>query len=381
MSSPISSELASAGFRNAEIRPVEVTAGASTYQAIVGPDTLDRLGEWLDRAGLGGQPRIIADAHVWAVHGQRIETSLRATGRDARVALVPSGEEQKSLAGAERLYDWLLEVGTDRGDCIIAIGGGVVGDLGGFVAATFLRGLRLVQVPTTLLAQVDSSIGGKVAVNHRLGKNLIGAFHQPSLVVSDTNILRGLPEREYQAGWAEIVKIAMIEDADLFRALQAHVDSLLTFGDEALLGDVIRRAVELKALVVGEDEREDGRRVILNYGHTVGHALEAATGYHRYLHGEAVAIGMAAAGFLANRRGVLSDAALAEQTALLAAFGLPSRADGVAVDDLLGPLSRDKKARGKTIQWVLAPEIGQVTTVRDVTPEEVEAALRSIGCR
>jgi 3-dehydroquinate synthase len=325
MSSPISSELASAAFRKAEIRPVEVTMGASTYQATVGPDALDRLGEWLDRAGLGGRPRIIADARVWAVHGQRIETSLRATGRDARVALVPSGEEQKSLAGAERLYDWLLEVGTDRGDCIIAIGGGVVGDLGGFVAATFLRGLRLVQVPTTLLAQVDSSIGGKVAVNHRLGKNLIGAFHQPSLVVSDTNILRGLPEREYRAGWAEIVKIAMIQDADLFRVLQAHVDSLLAFGDEALLGDVIRRAVELKALVVGEDEREDGRRVILNYGHTVGHALEAATGYHRYLHGEAVAIGMAAAGFLANRRGVLSDAALAEQAALLAAFGLPPR--------------------------------------------------------
>jgi 3-dehydroquinate synthase len=380
MSSPISSEPASPGSRSAAVQPVEIKAGVSAYQAIVGPDTLDRLGECLDRAGLAGRPRIVADERVWAVHGERIETSLRTTGRDARVALVPSGEEQKSLAGAERLYDWLLEVGTDRGDCIIAVGGGVVGDLGGFVAATFLRGLRLVQVPTTLLAQVDSSIGGKVAVNHRLGKNLIGAFHQPSLVVSDTNILRGLPEREYRAGWAEIIKIAMIGDADLFRVLQANVDRLLGFGDETLLGDVIRRAVELKALVVGEDEREDGRRVILNYGHTVGHALEAATGFHRYLHGEAVAIGMAAVGFLANRRGVLSDAALRAQAELLAAFGLPSRADGVAVDDLLGPLSRDKKARGKTIQWVLAPEIGQVTTVRDVTSDEVEAALRSIGC-
>jgi len=262
----------------------------------------------------------------------------------------------------------------------VAIGGGVIGDLVGFVAATFLRGVALVQVPTTLLAQVDSSIGGKVAVNHPLGKNLIGAFHQPALVVADTRLLRSLPDREYRAGWAEVVKIAMISNAWLFSTLQRKVDLLLGFGDERLLGEVIRRAVELKGQVVGEDEREDGRRVILNYGHTIGHALEAATEYGRYLHGEAVAIGMAGAGYIARERGLLTDHDLRAQADLLARFGLPARAEGVSAASLLGPLSRDKKARANTLQWVLPTGIGSVTTARDVNREEVRAAVQSIGC-
>ncbi len=362
------------------VRPVQIRAGAGRYQAWVGPGAIDGLAQQLEQAGLRGRPRIVADERVWASHGPRIEAGLTAAARDFRVTLVPSGEDQKSVGQAERLWDWLIEVGTDRGDCVVAIGGGVVGDLAGFVAATFLRGLALVQVPTTLLAQVDSSIGGKVAINHRLGKNLIGAFHQPSLVVADTRLLASLPEREYRAGWAEIVKIAMIADAALFRTLQEHAGALLRFEDERLLGNVIRRAIELKGRVVGEDEREDGLRVILNYGHTIGHALEAATGYRRYLHGEAVAIGMAGAGQIARRRGLLSEADLAAQADLLRRFGLPAQAEGLAVEALLGPLGRDKKARGKTIQWVLASGIGAVTTVRDVTPAEVEAALRAVGC-
>jgi len=362
------------------VQPVDIRAGVSRYQAWVGPGLLVSLPTLLDRAGLAGRPRIVADRNVWSAHGEAVEAALRAAGRDIGVALVPSGEERKSLTEAERLWDWLLEVGTDRGDCVVAVGGGVVGDLAGFVAATFLRGLPLIHVPTTLLAQVDSSIGGKVAINHRLGKNLIGAFHQPALVVADTSLLKSLPPREYRAGWAEIVKIAVLSDPHLFRTLQQRTAALLHFEDQQLLGGVIRRAVELKAAVVGEDERESGRRVILNYGHTVGHAIEAATGYRRYLHGEAVAIGMAAAGVLANRRGLFASEDLAAQADLLARFGLPHRVDGVSSTSLLGPLARDKKARGKTIEWVLPTGIGGVTTVRDVRTDELEAALLAVGC-
>ena len=378
MRSPDSSAGAEDGA--APVRPVAVRAGRTRYQAWVGPGAIDRLGESLEAIGLRGRSRVIADADVWAAHGGSIEPALRAAGRDVQVTLVPPGEEGKSVAGAERLYDWLIRVGTDRGDHVVAVGGGVVGDLAGFVAATFLRGLPLVQVPTTLLAQVDSSIGGKVAVNHRLGKNLIGAFHQPSLIVADTRLLRTLPTREYRAGWAEVVKIAMIADAALFRVLEEQVDALLDFRDEPLLGRVIRRAVELKGQVVGEDEREAGRRVILNYGHTIGHALEAVTGYRTFLHGEAVAIGMAGAGRIANRRGLLADPDLRAQSDLLARFGLPARAEGVPTAAVLGPLARDKKARGTTIQWVFATRIGDVTTARDVSPVEITAALRAIGC-
>ena len=379
MSSPGSSSVNSAPDVDA-VRPVDVRAGISRYQAWVGPGLLTSLPSLLDRAGLAGRPRIVADRNVWSTYGEAVEAALRAVDRDVGVALVPSGEERKSLSDAERLWDWLIEVGTDRSDSVVAVGGGVVGDLAGFVAATFLRGLPLVHVPTTLLAQVDSSIGGKVAINHRLGKNLIGAFHQPTLVVTDTSLLRSLPPREYRAGWAEIVKIAVLSDPQLFHTLQERWATLLHFEDEQLLGRVIRRAVELKAAVVGEDERESGRRVVLNYGHTVGHAIEAATGYRQYLHGEAVAIGMAAAGVLANRRGIFASEDLAAQADLLARFGLPNRVDGVSRTSLLDPLARDKKARGKTIEWVLPTGIGGVTTARDVRPDELEAALLAVGC-
>ena len=372
-----------------EVRQVHVRTGSGSYRALVAPGGIERLAEWLDGVGLRGRLRIVADRQVWETYGESVEEHLRTACRELAVSRVAGGEEQKTLATAERLYDWLIEAGTDRGDCLVAVGGGVVGDLAGFVAATYLRGIALVHVPTTLLAQVDSSIGGKVAVNHRLGKNLIGAFHQPSLVVADTRVLSSLPEREYRAGWAEIVKVAMVGDEELFRTLQAHADTLLAVSrlpeppseEEKVLADVICRAIELKADVVAEDEREEGRRVILNYGHTIGHALEAATGYQRYLHGEAVAIGMAGAGFIASQRGLIRDDELQAQADLLARFGLPSSAEGVEAHSLLAPLSRDKKARGATIQWVLPAGIGRVTTARDIDEREVDAALRAVGCR
>ncbi|MCC6176589.1 MAG: 3-dehydroquinate synthase [Chloroflexi bacterium] len=379
MSSPTSSA-AEADAPRPAMRPVPIRAGTSSYDALVGPDAVRELGSGMEQAGLKGRTRIVADAVVWKRHGAAVEAALAATGRGFQTLTISGGEAEKTLAGAERVYDWLLDVGTDRGDHLIAVGGGVVGDLAGFVAASFLRGIPVVQAPTSLLAMVDSSIGGKVGVNHRLGKNLIGAFHQPALVVADTRFLETLPEREYRNGWAEIVKAGTIVDSDLFATLEANAGRLLRFEDPILLGDVIRRAIELKGQVVGADEREAGLRIILNYGHTIGHAIEAATGYHRYLHGEAVAIGMAGAGFIANRRGMFPDECLARQAALLAQFGLPKHAECVAAADLLGPLSRDKKARGSTIQWVLANGIGSVTTARDVTPDEVAAALAFVGC-
>lgn len=379
MSSPSSSAPAPDAVVS-DARSVQIKAGASTYEALVGPGASAEIGPAIARAGLKGRPRVIADRNVWQRFGGPIEASLRTLGRDVQILVTDGGEERKTLGSVEAMYDWLLSAGTDRGDFVIAVGGGVVGDMVGFVAATFLRGIPVVQVPTTLLAQVDSSIGGKTGVDHRLGKNLIGAFHQPSLVVADTSLLETLPEREYRSGWSEIVKMAMIRDADLFRTLEAHAEALLQFEQPILLGDVIRRAIELKGQVVGADERESGLRIILNYGHTIGHALEAATGYRLLLHGEAVAIGMRGAGFIARQRGTLSASDFATQQALLGRFGVPDRADGISADELLGPLSRDKKARGSTIQWVLADGIGSVTTARDVTLDELRAALREIGC-
>jgi len=378
MSSPSSSAPRSEGV--ADARPVRITAGSSSYEALVGPGASAEIGPAVERAGLKGRPRIIADRAIWQRFGAPIERSLRELGRDVQVLATDGGEERKILASVEAMYDWMIEAGTDRGDFVVAVGGGVIGDMAGFVAATYLRGIPVVQVPTTLLAQVDSSIGGKTGVDHRLGKNLIGAFHQPSLVVVDTRLLESLPDREYRSGWSEIVKMAMIRDAHLFRTLERHAEALLRFEEPVLLGDVIRRSIELKGQVVGADERESSLRIILNYGHTIGHALEAATGYRHLLHGEAVAIGMRGAGFIARERGTLAAADFEAQQTLLGRFGLPDRADGIAADDLLGPLSRDKKARGSTIQWVLANGIGAVTTARDVSAKELAAALREIGC-
>ncbi len=379
MSSPSSSAPASeAGPPDA--RAIRIKAGTSAYEALVGPGAAGEIGSAIQRAGLSGRPRVIADRTIWERYGDTIAASLATLGRDVQVLAADAGEERKTLTSVESMYDWLIEVGTDRGDFLVAVGGGVIGDMVGFVAATFLRGIPVVHVPTTLLAQVDSSIGGKTGVDHRLGKNLIGAFHQPSLVVADTRLLESLPTRDYVSGWSEIVKMAMIRDVDLFRTLEANAEALLRFENPVLLGDVIRRAIDLKGQVVGADEREAGLRIILNYGHTIGHALEAATGYRHLLHGEAVAIGMRGAGFIARERGILSAADFAAQQALLGRFGLPNRADDIEADALVGPLSRDKKARGSTIQWVLATGIGSVTTARDVSADELGAALQEIGC-
>ncbi|MDQ4099191.1 MAG: 3-dehydroquinate synthase [Chloroflexota bacterium] len=324
---------------------------------------------------------LAADGNVAPSHGARVAALLRSTGIQVQFTTVPPGEGSKSLAGAGMLYDWLLDGGVERGDVVVALGGGVVGDLVGFVAATCLRGVGLVQVPTTLLAMVDSSVGGKTGINHRAGKNLIGAFYQPPLVVIDPDLLATLPARELTSGWAEIVKHAVIQPStpggargDLLPALERMVEPLRARREPALSW-MIRRNVALKAAVVAADERESGLRAILNFGHTFGHAIEAS-GYE-LLHGEAVSVGMDGAMRLSQLLGICEDADVARLERLLTAFGLPIRA---AVDPaaVLRLIRSDKKRIGGRQRWILPTSAGGVEVRSDV-PDEAEAeALAAI---
>ncbi len=345
---------------------IPILAAAGQYQVLVGRGLLAHCGELLRAAGLDGAVRLIADEQVYQLYGQQVERGLRSCGYAVTSLAVPIGESSKSLETAARLYDWLVDVGTERRDLVLALGGGVVGDLAGFVAATFLRGLRLVQFPTSLLAQVDSSVGGKVAVNHPRGKNLIGAFHAPSLVVADSEALLTLPPRELSTGMAEIVKTGMILDAALFERLESEAESLLGL-DGPGIEQVVARCVELKARVVEEDEREGGVRAILNYGHTIGHAIEAVSGFEAYRHGEAVSVGMAGAARAAVRLGMIDDAVALRQERLLRRFGLPVSCPGLPPDRLIEAMGHDKKLSQGQLSWVLPHEgIGCVTISRDV---------------
>jgi 3-dehydroquinate synthase len=313
-----------------------------------------------------------------APHAARVTGSLRAAGFEPVVFDVAEGEEAKSLREAERLWDGFLAHGLDRASPVVAVGGGVVGDLAGFAAAAFMRGVPVVQVPTTLLAQVDASIGGKVAVNHPRGKNLIGAFHQPRLVLIDPEALGTLPEREYRAGLAEVVKTGAALNADLFASLEMGLDALRR-RDAGLLETVVAACCAEKARIVERDEREEtGLRMVLNYGHTVGHALEALSGYRRWLHGEAVAIGMTAAGRLAVRLGWTDARTAARQEALLQGVGLPTRFTGIDPREVRDALRHDKKARGGRVVFVLLRALGRAEVCDDVPMDTVLEVLQEI---
>lgn len=343
----------------------------------VGHGLLPRLGMLMRAAGLDGAVHVISDTSVLPLHGAATLDALRAADYPAAAYAVPAGEQSKSLAQASALYDWLVERRCERRDVVLALGGGVVGDLAGFVAATFLRGLALVQVPTTLVGQVDSAIGGKVAVNHPRAKNLIGAFHQPRLIVADTALLATLPARELRSGWAEVIKTAFILDADLLALLEAHAAALAALPLD-LTTAVVERCARHKRAIVAEDERDEGRRIILNYGHTIGHALEAATSYGTLLHGEAVAIGMVGAARLAQRLGLCDQALVARHERVLAAFGLPIRAPTVAYEALWTAMALDKKGRGARLRWVLLAEVADVRVVGDVPDEAVRATIAEV---
>jgi len=348
---------------------IPIRAGAGRYDVLVGGGLLSEVGGLLRNAGLDGAVRLVADEAVYRIYGQRAEDSLRAHGYAVSSFAVESGEASKSLETAAELYDWMIECGTERRDIVLAMGGGVVGDLAGFVAATYMRGVRLVQLPTSLLAQVDSSVGGKVAVNHPKGKNLIGAFHPPSLVVADPDTLLSLPRGELAAALGEVVKMAVILDADFFEDLELLRDDLLS-AEPRDMETVIGRTVRLKAEVVEADEREAGLRAILNYGHTIAHGVEAASGYIGYRHGEAVAIGMVGAARIAVALGMLDPTAAERQEALLRGLGLPVRCPDVDPERVWQAMMLDKKSAGRKLRWVLPTRIGEA-----VVGCEVPAAL------
>lgn len=354
---------------------VPVALGSRSYQIAVGSGLLKQLGVLCGELLLSRRVMIVTNPVVGRLYGAKAAASLRQAGFQVRTTEVPAGERAKSLRQAAGLYRAFLRNRMDRRSAVVALGGGVIGDLAGYAAATFLRGLPLIQVPTTLLAQVDSSVGGKVAVNLPAGKNLVGAFHQPSLVVADVRTLQSLPPRQMRAGLAEVVKYGMIADRELFAFVESHLDSILR-ADEEPLTHLVIRSCAIKAQVVEQDEREEGVRAILNFGHTVGHALETAAGYQRLLHGEAIAIGMVAATMLSVNRGLCEREDLDRLRTLLARIGLPTRAS-VNTKELLHTISYDKKVRNQMIYFVLTKGIGHVTLAVISDPSELKAAINA----
>lgn len=345
---------------------------SAAYPVFLRP--LQELGELMSQIGLQDTTYVISDENVFRSYGPMAEDSLRRAGFRVFSYCVPPGEGSKSLAMLSKLYDWVLGQRPERGHAIVALGGGVVGDLAGLAAATLLRGIPYVQVPTSLLAMADSSVGGKTAIDHLLGKNLIGAFYQPSMVLIDTDTLRTLPPRERVSGWAEVIKHGLIHDAEYFRFLEQNCESLLSL-EGGTTRQAVLRSVGIKAEIVGRDERETtGERSLLNYGHTLAHGLEAATGYRRFLHGEAVAIGMAGASRISREMGLLSNEATDAQETLLRRFGLPIQCGDVDRDRILETLALDKKVRSGKVRWVLLEGIGRAT-LRDDVPVELAAQV------
>jgi 3-dehydroquinate synthase len=352
-----------------------VDLGPRSYPILVGPGALATVGAELRRAGVGRKVVLVSDPAVLARHGPPVTDGIVGQGFELTPLTVPEGEAAKTLEVAARGWDRLLAAGLDRTSTVVALGGGAVGDLAGFLAATYMRGTNFVQVPTTLLAQVDASIGGKTAIDHPLAKNLIGAFHQPRCVIVDPQALATLPERDFRSGLAEVVKHGIVLDAAYFADLEAHAAALAAREVETLTR-VVAGSCRIKADVVSRDEREAELRAVLNYGHTIGHALEAVTGYQRWTHGEAVSIGIAAEGRLAERLGIASRATTERQVRLLEAVGLPVRAPGVEPTAVVEAVGRDKKSRDGRVPFVLAPEIGRFRVVFDVPRAAIVGALQ-----
>lgn len=355
---------------------IPVSLGERSYQIVIGDGILGTLGDTARRIGLGTKEMIVTSAALWPSYGKVVHDSLASTGFDVSVALVNDEEESKSLQTVHSVYDNLVENEFDRSSGIVAVGGGVIGDVTGFAAATFMRGIRFIQVPTTLLAQVDSSIGGKTGVNHPRGKNLVGAFHQPALVWTDVSTLQTLPERELRSGLAEVIKYAIIADPQLFRILETTVGSFSKASTETLI-DIVSRCCSIKARIVEEDEKEHGVRSILNYGHTIGHALEALTNYTYYTHGEAVAVGMTAAARISCEIGATERKMAENQERVLRMAGLPASIDcPIDPHEIVKQLNSDKKRLAGRVRWVLPKTIGEVFLTDEVP---LDVALDVLG--
>jgi 3-dehydroquinate synthase len=359
-----------------DVRTVSVQLGRRSYAIKIAPGLLQRLGAECSRLNPGRRCAVVTDENVGKHFARVALKSLSAAGFDAVLITVPAGENSKRLAVVEKCYDELAAHRLERKSFIVALGGGVVGDLAGFVAATYLRGIPFVQVPTTLLAQVDSSVGGKTGVNLKAGKNLVGAFYQPQLVLCDLDVLKVLPQREYVSGLAEVIKYGVICDPVLFAKLERDLPRLIR-RDKTALRDVVARCCEIKADVVGQDETESGLRAILNFGHTIGHAIENSSGYGKFLHGEAIAIGQVAAAKLSHR--VLGlpacDVDRIERLFVRASLPVKIKLDAARRKKLFTAITLDKKVSAGEIKFVLAKKIGKVIWGQKVPDSLIEQAL------
>lgn len=338
------------------MKRLTVKATSRTYPILVGRGVLGDVGAAVRRVRGDGQVVVCCDENVAPLYLERLRAGLRAAGLAVSQVILPAGEREKSLARAEEVYGVLYDRGLRRSDTLVALGGGVIGDLTGFVAATYQRGLGFVQVPTTLLAQVDASVGGKVAVDFRAGKNYVGTFHQPSLVLADLDTLRTLPSRELRSGAAEVAKHGLLAGGDVLRRAQRLAQAPLSAG--AVTQELVAGSIAYKARVVESDEREAGQRAVLNLGHTIGHAIEAATGFRRWSHGEAVALGSRAALRLSGRLCGLPAADERAGHELLDGLGLPGRLTGVSARDVCALVPRDKKAGPGGVGYVLLRRLG-----------------------
>jgi 3-dehydroquinate synthase len=370
------------------IHTIRVELSANPYPICLGAGSLERLGELTREQGFkaGTRALVVTNPEVAEHYGAPVLASLGAAGFEADLLVLEAGEEQKTPASVALIHDACLARRLERSSLIVALGGGVIGDMTGYAAATWLRGIAVVQVPTTLLAMVDAAIGGKTGVNHPGGKNLIGAFHQPRLVLIDPDTLATLPEREFRAGMAEVIKYGVIGDAELFTDLEraaapnpsGGLANLEAVGPE-LLQRLLERSAAAKAVVVAADEHEGGLRAILNYGHTLGHVIETLSGYTTWLHGEAVAMGMLAAGEIAVALGLWSAAEQRRQRALIAAAGLPQHWPHLDLSAVLSCLQADKKVRAGKVRFVLPTAIGQVIIRDDVSSDTIVAALERLS--
>lgn len=364
---------------SAQIIPVKLAT--TRYDIVIASQSLSQLGDQMVARGLKGKALIVSHPEIFDLYGSLVSESLVEAGLQVSVCLIPSGEEHKTLHSITQIYDAALAAGLERSSTMVALGGGVIGDMTGFAAATWLRGIAFVQVPTSLLAMVDASIGGKTGVNHPSGKNLIGAFHQPRLVWIDPDVLRSLPEREFRSALAEVIKYGVIQAPDLIEFLE-QLPGLQRYEEfrTGELDHVLVRAAECKALVVQQDEREKGLRAILNYGHTLGHALESATEYRRYLHGEAVAVGMVAAGQLADQMGWWSTSDRERQDHLLLRAGLPTTwPSEIPFATVIQGLQADKKVKEGRIRFILPKQIGQVEITDQVSLEQIDRVLQAMA--
>ncbi|MCX7918801.1 MAG: 3-dehydroquinate synthase [bacterium] len=358
-------------------RRIKVKLDKRSYYILIQPGIINLVGEHLLQFGFSKRIGIVTNPTVGKYYVEPVECSLLRAGFKPKLYSIPDGEEYKNLDVVRDIYTRLVLDEFDRNSALIALGGGVIGDITGFVAATYLRGIPFIQIPTTLLAQVDSSVGGKVGVNLPLGKNLIGSFYQPKLVLTDPNVLFTLPEREFRAGLAEVVKYGVIYDAVFFAWLERNISNIKKL-DASCLTYLITRCCQIKAEVISQDETEQGLRAILNFGHTIGHAIETLTNYTQYRHGEAVAIGMVAAGKLAHNLSLFDRHQLQRLQDLLVNIGLPIQLPHLAISKFLDTIYRDKKVRNQKLRMVLPKKIGLVTLVDNISENKLKKIIHPL---